>query len=582
MDKKKDLKSINSTFLKLILKHRNQIILLLILALLANISGLIIPRLLGNYIDYYNQTKTIDWSNILLVLGGLSAFALVFTVIQSALSSFVAEKVGTELRQSLSESISKQTNLYVVNQTPSKLLTIFTSDVDAVKNIVSQGIVTAFSAILILFGSTFALIQIKWDLALMVLIIIPLIVLVFSQIFGRIGSQFRLAQQNLEKINRIINESIVAASLIRVLNSQKSEIKKFNHVNQASKDINLGIVKLFSTLIPIITLLSNIATLFILYYGGKLVIQNELSLGQFSAFLSYLSLLITPIFLLSFISTGFTRALISFGRIYEITSAEIQTPNGNLKLDIKGGVEFKNVNLEFDGRKVLNNLNFNIKAGTKTALLGPTAAGKTQIFNILSGLNKASSGEIFIDGHKIQDIDSNSFYNQVGLVFQDSIIFNTTLRENILFKNIEESDPETLEIKLKNAIYTAALDDLISSLPDGLDTIISERGANLSGGQKQRLMLARALALNPKLLLLDDFTARVDISTEKLILERLFETYPGITLISITQKIEPIKGYDQILLVMESELLAHGTHEELINKSLEYRQIWESQQSSEN
>lgn len=581
MSKELKTKSKSNNFFKFIGSYRSKIVYLLVLALGANGLNLFVPRLIGYFIDQFNQNQQVEWWNITWVLGGLSALVVGFTVIQLAISSNLSETVGFDLRQKLSEKLSRQTNTYIVNKTSSSLLTVMTSDVDAVKGIVSQGVVAAFSAALLLVGSAVALLQINWQLALLVLTIIPLVVLTFGLIFGKIGNQFRLSQKNLEKINRVINESVVAASLVRVLNSQSSEMKKFDKVNKDSKEINLGIVRLFSTLIPIVTLLSNLATLAILYYGGIQVIEKNLSLGQFSAFLSYLAILITPIFILSFISTSLSRALISFARIDEVLQSEVIESTGTLELDIKGGVEFKNINLEFNTRKILKDISFKIKPGTKTAILGPTAAGKSQVFSLLAGLSPATSGEIFIDGEKLSEITPNSFYSQVGLVFQDSVIFNASLAENILFQNDDELTSDQKQERLKKAIYSATLDDLIESLPAGLETIISERGTNLSGGQKQRLMLARALAINPKLLLLDDFTARVDTNTEKMILNRLFENYPQITLISITQKIEPIKDYDLILLFMEGELIAQGKHDDLLQNSLEYKQIWESQQSSE-
>jgi len=581
MSKELKPKAKSNNFFKFIASYRQKIIYLLVLAFGANGLNLFVPRLIGYFIDQYSQNQQVQWWNITWVLGGLSALVVGFTVVQLAISSNLSETVGFDLRQKLSEKLSRQTNTYIVNKTSSSLLTVMTSDVDAVKGIVSQGVVAAFSAALLLIGSAVALLQINWQLALLVLTIIPMIVLTFGMIFGKIGNQFRLSQKNLEKINRVINESVVAASLVRVLNSQSSEMKKFDKVNKDSKEINLGIVRLFSTLIPIVTLLSNLATLAILYYGGIQVIEKNLSLGQFSAFLSYLAILITPIFILSFISTSLSRALISFARIDEVLQSEVVESTGTLELDIKGGVEFKNINLELNTRKILKDINFKIRPGTKTAILGPTAAGKSQVFSLLAGLSPATSGEIFIDGEKLSEITPNSFYSQVGLVFQDSVIFNASLAENILFQNDDELTAEQKQERLKKAIYTATLDDLIESLPKGLETIISERGTNLSGGQKQRLMLARALAINPKLLLLDDFTARVDTNTEKMILKRLFENYPQVTLISITQKIEPIKDYDLILLFMEGELLAQGKHDDLLQNSLEYKQIWESQQSSE-
>jgi ATP-binding cassette, subfamily B, bacterial len=215
-----------------------------------------------------------------------------------------------------------------------------------------------------------------------------------------------------------------------------------------------------------------------------------------------------------------------------------------------------------------------VPAGTRTAIIGPTAAGKTQLLYLLIGLLQPSSGVVAYDGEPIDSYQKESLHRQVGFVFQDSIIFNLTLRENIAFNtSVSASD-------LEKAIATAELRDFIDSLPQGIETVVSERGASLSGGQKQRIMLARALALNPRVLLLDDFTARVDTNTERAILDNVQRNYPGITLISVTQKIASVFDYHQIVLLMEGEVLAKSTHAELMETSPEYVQLYESQRST--
>jgi ATP-binding cassette subfamily B protein len=222
----------------------------------------------------------------------------------------------------------------------------------------------------------------------------------------------------------------------------------------------------------------------------------------------------------------------------------------------------------------LKNVSFSVESGTKTAVIGPTAAGKTQLLYVLIGLLQPTSGTVTYDGELLDAYDKEALHRQIGFVFQDSILFNMTLRENIAFSSdIQEED-------LEKAIAAAELRDFIASLPQGLDTVVSERGTTLSGGQKQRVMLARALALNPQVLLLDDFTARVDTTTERAILRNIHEQYPGITLISVTQKIASVEDYHQIVVLMEGEMLAIGTHAELMETSPEYVQIYDSQRST--
>ena len=263
----------------------------------------------------------------------------------------------------------------------------------------------------------------------------------------------------------------------------------------------------------------------------------------------------------------------SYERITEVLYAPEEKKSGLLKTKIRGDVEVNNLTVLFGQKMALKDISFKVEAGSKTAIIGPTAAGKTQLLYLLTGLLTPTEGIIKIDGKNIDEYDKANLHSQIGFVFQDSILFNLSLRENIAFSNVAG------DAYLDKAIDTAELRDFINTLPEKLDTIVSERGTSLSGGQKQRIMLARALALNPKILLLDDFTSRVDNRTEAKILSNITENYPELTLISVTQKIQSIEHYDQIILLMEGELLARGTHEELMNTSTEYVQIYDSQKS---
>jgi ATP-binding cassette subfamily B protein len=301
-----------------------------------------------------------------------------------------------------------------------------------------------------------------------------------------------------------------------------------------------------------------------------------MTLGNFTAFNNYLLILIFPILVIGFMSNVIAQASASYGRIVEVLDREDPKDTGTRTNDLTGKIEVKDISLNYGERKTLTDVSFTINPGTKNAIIGPTAAGKTQLLYLLTGLLQPTSGTIEYDGHEISEYSKQRLHEQVGFVFQDSIIFNLTLRENIAFNTgVKDED-------LQKAIDTAELHDFIDALPQGLETIVSERGTSLSGGQKQRIMLARALALNPKILLLDDFTARVDTSTERKILANVSNNYPSLTLISVTQKIAPIESYNQVILLMEGEVLAIGTHAELIKTSPEYVQIYDSQKSTEN
>jgi len=359
-----------------------------------------------------------------------------------------------------------------------------------------------------------------------------------------------------------------------LLNSQQLESEKFLAVNAEARDIGLSILRLFAGLIPVITLTANLATVIILLLGGHFVIAGSMSLGDFTAFYSYLNILIFPILLIGFMSNVIAQATASYQRISGVLAAEDAPDTGAIRAELRGDIAVENVTLSFGEKRALRNVSLAANAGTKTAMVGPTAAGKTQLLHLLIGLIQPDSGTITYDGKAIAEYNKESLHRQIGFVFQDSILFNLSLRENIAFgSGVQETD-------LEKAIAAAELQDFIGTLPQGIDTIVSERGTSLSGGQKQRVMLARALALNPKVLLLDDFTARVDAATEQAILKNVQEFYPEITLVSVTQKIASVEHFDQIVLLMEGEVLAAGTHGELMERSPEYVQLYESQRST--
>ncbi|MES2985529.1 MAG: ABC transporter ATP-binding protein [Patescibacteria group bacterium] len=566
-------------FKDLVKTYKGWTISIILLGFVANVLALSVPKFAAEAID---DGMFSTWTPTLTILVIIACATLIVAAIQMYVSTYLSEKIALDLRNTLINKISKQSFQYVDESTPGNLQTVFTADVDAVKMVISQGFVTLFGAVLTLLGSAYFLLTTNFRLGLYTLAVIPFLGLSFFLIFGTVAKLFQEAQENMESIYAHINETVTGSGLIRVLNAGKSEIKKFTAVITDSKRIGMGIVKGFAALIPAVTFLANVATLIIIWFGGRQVISQTMTIGDFSAFLSYSAMFIWPLFVLSFVGTAISRGVISLKRISEVVNANVREESGTYDGPIKGDIEFKNVSLVYktalgEEKTVLKNISFKIKAQTKNAIVGPTAAGKSQLFYLMSGLVQPTSGEVWIDGRPMSEYKISSFLTHVGLVFQDSILFNTTVRENVAFTNEQIHNDESLQ----KALDTAELSLLIKELPKGLDTLVSERGTSLSGGQKQRLMLARALAVNPQILLLDDFTARVDQSTEKSILANVATNYPDATLVSITQKIEPIKNYEQIIVLMEGEVVGIGTHDSLLNDSFEYKQIFESQMSTE-
>jgi ATP-binding cassette subfamily B protein len=551
------------------------IALLMLFALFSNGINLLLPKIVAGGIDAYTH-KTFDVKHIITEFSLAVGLIFIFAYLQSIIQTYASERVARDLRTRLSDKISKQSHAFIEKANPSKLLTNLTADTDSIKLFVSQAIISMASSLFIIVGASILLLSINWRLALTVIAIIPIIGGTFFYVLKKVRALFIESRQVIDWLNKIINESILGSALIRVINSQSLEIMKVLEANTKARDFGLSILRMFAGLIPVITFTANLSALTILALGGHYVINGTMSLGEFAAFNSYLSMLIFPILVIGFMSNIIAQATASYTRISMILNAPDMKDGGTLTDAIKGDIELKNVTVSYGQKPALKDVSMNIKAGSKIAIIGPTAAGKTQLLYLLTGLINADSGEITFDGKPIADYNSEAFHSQVGFVFQDSIIFNMSIRENIAF-----SDTVTNE-SLQKAIDTAELKDFIDDLPDGLSTIVSERGSSLSGGQKQRIMLARALAVNPKVLLLDDFTARVDANTEKKILANVQINYPEITLLSVTQKIAAIEHYDQVILLMQGEIIAHGSHKHLMGTSPEYVQIYNSQQSTSN
>ncbi len=553
--------------------YLGMIIPLILLALLGNGVNLIIPKIISNGIDAYSGGNYV-FKTIALEFLTATFFIFVFTYLQSIVQTFASERVARDLRKKLSEKISRQSFSYIQKANPSRLLTNLTSDIDSVKMFVAQAVANIASSVFIIIGTSILLLTINWRLALTVIAIIPIIGATFFFILKKVRVFFRRSREVIDWLNKVINESILGSAIIRVINSQQYEYRKFLAANTEAKNVGISILTLFATLIPVVTFVSSLATLSVLALGGHFVINGSLSLGEFTAFNNYIALLVFPIIMIGFMSNVIAQATASYQRIEQVLKAPDIIEQGTIETPLQGNIKFNDVSVVYGDKPVLKNISFSIEAGSQTAIIGPTAAGKSQILYLLTGLIKPGSGTIKFEGENVENFKKDIFHQQIGLVFQDSVMFNMSLRENIAFSNIVTDE------SLEKAIKTAELKDFIDSLPDKLDTVVSERGTSLSGGQKQRIMLARALALDPKILLLDDFTARVDRQTEKKILCNVMNNYPNLTLISITQKISPVRHFDQIILLMEGEVVATGKHKELLETCPEYIQIYNSQRST--
>ncbi len=366
--------------------YRGLILLLLGLAITTNVFNLVIPKLVSRGINAFSG-GTFDISVFVLEFSILIAVIFVISYAQGVAQVYVSERVARDLREQVVLKISRQSFAYVQKTTSSRLLTNLTSDIDAVKVFVSQAIVSIVSSAILLIGASALLLSINVRLALAVLVILPIIAFAFFSVFARVGVLFKASQGIIDALNKIINESILGAALIRVLNAQIPEYEKFLEANTQAKNMGFKILRLFASVIPIIMLLASLAMVIVLAYGGHLVIDGSLSLGDLAAFNAYLSMLIFPIFMIGFMSNAIARAGASYARVSEVlTAPETEVLGTKDAQRVQGRIVVEHVSLSYGEKPVLKDVSFLIQPGTRNAIIGPTAAGKTQLLQILTGL----------------------------------------------------------------------------------------------------------------------------------------------------------------------------------------------------
>ena len=551
----------------LFIEHRKAIITVNLIGLLTTALGITIPRITGTVINEI-ETNQINY-NLITTFGIIVFLILISGLSENILVSKLGEKIASNLRNRVMNKLTKLDYNQVNKQGIGNIITLMSSDIDGIKQMMSTELMFTFQAILLFIGSLTIMLISNWRLGLVALVSLPIIVGVFIFTFKSVTKFFKQSFTNQSQTNTVISQNIYASNLIRVQNSQDYETEKFNLYAEKSELISRNIVSSFGSLIPTINGVTNWTVIAILYVGAILYAQKGLEIGDISSFLTYYSLLITPIFIIGFNSQSIARANTSISRINELLKQDEVKKSGEINQEIKTSIELKNVNVIRDQKKILKNINLTIPINKRIAIVGPTGAGKSVLINLINGLIKPDEGSIILDEIDYNNWQTNSIHSQIATVFQESLIFNTTLKDNIIL-NLPFNEGLFNRVCLAANLTEFSNEDLMTKK-------VSELGGNLSGGQKQRLTLARAIYRQPKILILDDFTARVDKKTENQIWTNLNKEFPNIGLINISQSIETIKDFDLIFVLMEGELVGSGTHKQLLETNLEYQQIYNSQ-----
>ncbi|MBE0690913.1 MAG: ABC transporter ATP-binding protein, partial [Anaerolineae bacterium] len=501
----------------------------------------------------------------------------VFSFIQSYMAEKTSQGIAFDLRNELFSKIQRLSFSYHDRNQTGQLMIRATDDVEKVRLFLAQGLVLAVGAFLLLIATLIILLATNWQLTLVILPILPIALVLFMG-FGAIAQPlFGEFQKRLSTLTTILQESVAGIKVIKAFTREPQQSERFDAATVDLFRQGLKIGRTFSFLFPFIFLIAQIGQAVLLYYGGQQIVNGQTSLGVYQEFTLYLVYVFFPLGQLGFIISLMAQASASAGRIFEVLDAKSDVtdkPDAVSMETIQGQVEFKNVTFRYfsSGEPVLNNVSFEAQPGQAIALLGATGSGKTTIINLIPRFYDASEGQILIDGVDIRDVTLDSLREQIGIVLQETNLFSGTIRENIAFGR-----PEATLDQVMDAAKAAAAHDFIMSFPQGYDTSVGERGSTLSGGQKQRIAIARALLLDPHILILDDSTSSVDLQTEAQIQSALDHLMEGRTSFVIAQRISTVVNADQILVLDKGQIAARGKHTELMETSPIYAEIYHSQ-----
>ena len=501
----------------------------------------------------------------------------IFAFLQTYWAEKNSQNVAFDLRNDLYAKIQKLSFSYHDRTNTGQLMIRATDDVEKVRLFIGQGLLQLASAVVLLTGTLIVLFATNARLAIVTIWILPVALILFM-IFGVISQPlFSRVQQKLSALNTTLQENMAGIKVVKAFTRERSEEQKFKIQADNLMKQQITIARLFSFLFPLTFLIANLGQATTLYFGGVQIVNGTLTLGQWQEFSLYLVYLFFPVAQFGFIITQFGQASASASRVFEILDARnevVDKPTAIPLPPIKGHVRFENVTFRYfgSGEPVLKNVDLEARPGETIALLGATGSGKTTIINLLPRFYDPSEGRISIDGYDLRDVTLDSLRSQIGIVLQDTTLFTGTIRDNIAFGKPDATLEEVIA-----AAKAAAAHDFILSFPDGYDTFVGERGATLSGGQKQRIAIARALLLNPRVLILDDSTSSVDLATEAQIQATLDQLMQGRTSFVIAQRISTVMNADQILVLDKGQIVARGRHEELLEESEIYAEIYNSQ-----
>lgn len=554
------------------------------LAMILEVSmDLLQPTLMSDIVDNGILGDAAADENLRYVLiTGLKM--LVFSLIgcfggiaSAAFGTAAAQKMGNDLRKDTFAKVMHMSFQQTDKFTTGSLVTRLTNDITAIQEFVAMSLRMFVRTGMQFIGGIAVILTLNVNFGIVLVISLPVQLIAVAIIMKKASPLFSIVQSRLDKVNSVVQENVSGARVVKAFTREEYEINRFDNANTDLMTTNLKVQKLLATLNPILMIIMNASVIAIIMIGGFQVEAKAMQVGEVMAAVTYITQILMSVMMVGMMFQQVSRSAASMKRVNEVLSTNPVISDGNKSADSdnSGTVEFKNVGFSYpgsSGKPVLSGIDLKAGKGQMIAILGSTGCGKTSLVNLVPRFYDATDGDVLVDGVNVKDYDVDTLRSKIGVVLQKSELFSGTVAENIRWGCETATDEE-----VKTAAGIAQAEEFIDGFNDGYDTMISEKGASLSGGQKQRMAIARAIIKKPEILIFDDSTSALDLSTEAKLHKALRENLSGVTVIMIAQRIASVMRADKIAVLENGSICAFGTHKELMESSSVYRDIYYSQ-----